>query len=851
MKNKIRYYIKAAVATAILLSFIMPGAAVFSNVNIEMPESLMKTKLGRGDQGWIEQASGFTEPSRGIRYLHAVNESVAWATGYDGSGGNLYKTWFTRTSNGGELWEAGLVITSLNYGLGNIWAIDENTAWAAVFYAGSQNDNCGIYKTIDGGQTWTHQVGPLQGAQSFANNVIFWDENVGMCQGDVRDGYFEVYTTTDGGDNWNRVPQANFSGLPVQTGEMGWTGVIETTGENTAIFGTNKGNVYISNDRGNTWTAYDTPIPAGGLNEGVNDIAFKDELNGLVGHVPSSPNDGFFKLFETSDGGQSWTEIIPDGPAFSNDICYVTGSDNMYVCTGANYQAPGALGVSYSLDGGHNWTVYDGTTGIQFLAQDWVNEGCGWAGGFNQNETTGGMYKYVPPLPTPLNLEGVFNSDTDSVELNWDQPQYSSEEVSYNSGSFHWFMNDGQPYAVKITNPHDSGVLLKSVNFIIGGSEGGPIEGTIDVVVWDDNGGLPGNELYRIEDVSEIPFHAYKQVNVLNSGISIAAQSSVFIGIDSFNFPTTFGILCEDESVPDQGHSFCFAGGFWQLIADAYPDATNLGITATILVEDPEIIPPDSYNIYRSLTSGDFDVPLATGIVTTEYIDGTVDLETTYFYVVTAVYGDDESGYSNEAMVYTGPLTADAGGPYTAIEGEDISFNGTAAGGSPQYNFNWDFGDGNTSDIEDPVHNYSSLGVYTVNLTVTDILGRAVAYDETTATISEDPSTELTINQVSGGMGINASIKNIGDSDAINVSWRIFVTGGFLGLIDVDPNGKEDELKVDEVLTVETGSLGFLHFGKLDITVTAKADNANKVTQDATAFIIGPFVLNVQMEGVY
>ncbi len=350
---------------------------------------------------WIPQATGFAAASRGINYIHCVDASVVWATAYDGSGGGLYVTEYTKTTNGGTLWVPGQVLTQTGYGLGNITAIDATTAWAAVFYNGTQNNTCGVYKTTDGGSTWTQQ-NVLQGASSFANNVYFWDANNGMCHGDLRDGYFEVYTTTDGGTTWTRTPQANFTGVPILSGEGGWTGVIDHTGQNTIIFGTNKGNLYISNDRGLNWVASFTGASASGTNGGINEIAFKDPMHGLVAHVNTS---NLYDLYETSDGGVTWQQVNYFGPAYANSLAYVPGTPNTYVCTGA---ATNVSGCSYSYDGGHTWTEFNGTNGVQFLATRWVDNATGWAGDFTDAvtpSTLGGMYKFNGVLTEILQID--------------------------------------------------------------------------------------------------------------------------------------------------------------------------------------------------------------------------------------------------------------------------------------------------------------------------------------------------------------------------------------------------------------------------------------------------------------
>jgi PKD repeat protein len=68
----------------------------------------------------------------------------------------------------------------------------------------------------------------------------------------------------------------------------------------------------------------------------------------------------------------------------------------------------------------------------------------------------------------------------------------------------------------------------------------------------------------------------------------------------------------------------------------------------------------------------------------------------------------------------TSPLIADAHGPYNGTEGEPVSFTGSATGGAPPYSWHWNFGDGYTSDEQNPEHIYLGPGNFTVTLTVTD-----------------------------------------------------------------------------------------------------------------------------------
>ena len=125
-----------------------------------------------------------------------------------------------------------------------------------------------------------------------------------------------------------------------------------------------------------------------------------------------------------------------------------------------------------------------------------------------------------------------------------------------------------------------------------------------------------------------------------------------------------------------------------------------------------------------------------------------------------------------------GALSCDAGGPYEGEIGENIQFSGSATGGTPPYSWYWDFGDGNTSEEQNPVHSYNVEGTFMVNLTVTDD-NQDMAWDETTATISDSSGEpELEIDSITGGLGIKIVVKNTGDAIATNCIVDVDIQGG-------------------------------------------------------------------------
>lgn len=97
-------------------------------------------------------------------------------------------------------------------------------------------------------------------------------------------------------------------------------------------------------------------------------------------------------------------------------------------------------------------------------------------------------------------------------------------------------------------------------------------------------------------------------------------------------------------------------------------------------------------------------------------------------------------------------LAAYANGPYFGLVDVELEFNGVPIGGVPPYDYYWDFGDGETSDEQNPEHIYTSPGIYDVVLTITDD-EQDTANDTTYAWIQEtnDPPIKPIIEGAANG----------------------------------------------------------------------------------------------------
>jgi len=336
---------------------------------------------------WVEQATGFTTASRGIRNISIVDANTVWVSAYDGSGdaaNNVQE--FSRTVDAGTTWTPGVInVGNAGMGIAMLHAATADKAWV-VAYPNGGGQQGGIFITTDAGANWARQTtASFSSASSFANVVYFWDELNGFCQGDPVNNEFELYTTTDGGTTWEAVDVNNIP-APL-TGEYGYVGQYAASGDHI-WFSTNKGRLYHSTDKGYTWTVAQTPLSDFGSETMSGNFDFTSGTNGLIVDKNNT-------LFQTTDGGDTWTDITNTGH-YATDIAAVPGMPGTYVNTG------NSDGTSYTNYNGDLWEQLIHPTDKQLLETSWFNASTGWAGSFNTDATTGGIFKFDGTIPSLL-----------------------------------------------------------------------------------------------------------------------------------------------------------------------------------------------------------------------------------------------------------------------------------------------------------------------------------------------------------------------------------------------------------------------------------------------------------------
>ena len=388
-------------------------------------------KTTNGGSSWISESS---DTSFTLNSVDFVNNSYGYAIGY--TSGFLPK--ILKTTDGGLNWQD--ISSSINEYLvsylilNTVKFIDENN----VFIGGTNGGGEDIWKTSDGGYTWTltqiqqlsksqdgnnkKQLNQIQNYQGITS-IYFEDSNIGYAVGNLEEPWdIEIYTTADGGSTWARKYDlfqgkelysvcGNRNGKGWAVGRSGLIFITEDEGSSWmiqgpslcdfhSVFFINKnigwaagignagqpGDIILKTTNGGK--IWKTQLYGNGNNETIKSVYFLNENVGWAG--------GDQDIHITTNGGENWTNIYWEYDITS--IFFI----NQY--TG---WTTSSSGIFKSADGGINWIQKSSISSSSIYFSDINN---GWAvgeGGSILKSTDGGETWTTKTSGTANNLNCI------------------------------------------------------------------------------------------------------------------------------------------------------------------------------------------------------------------------------------------------------------------------------------------------------------------------------------------------------------------------------------------------------------------------------------------------------------
>ena len=348
----------------LLVASLVGALAVASVAFASKPPPKPKHGKGQGHHhmfAWHDVASGSTASLRGIS---AVSANVVWASGSAGT--------VLRTLDRGATWQSVGPPGTSTLQFRDIEAFGPNKA--LILSIGSGTDSR-IYRTTDGGQTWT-LVFQNTDPNAFYDCMTFFNKKVGLALSDPPDGLkFRVIKTTDGGQTWNVVDPAGMP--PALPGEFAFAAsgqCITSNHGRSAWFGSGgsaQARVFTSRNRGRTWTVSPTPLNSGPTT-GINALAFRSQQHGLaVGGDFALPANSPNNFAATRNGGGSWSLLTGAPAEYRSGVTWVNGNTAIAV---------GLTGSDVTRNKGRTWTRFDNGS---LHTVDCANPNACWASGAN------------------------------------------------------------------------------------------------------------------------------------------------------------------------------------------------------------------------------------------------------------------------------------------------------------------------------------------------------------------------------------------------------------------------------------------------------------------------------------
>ncbi|MFM1913690.1 MAG: hypothetical protein RIR51_1533 [Bacteroidota bacterium] len=187
----------------------------------------------------------------------------------------------------------------------------------------------------------------------FYDSMQFGKNGLGFAMGDPTDLCLSVLKTENNGNTWEKL---SCTELPsVFDGEAAFaasnTNLKIIDSKIILVSGGKKSRVFISEDKGNKFEVFETPIIQGEAMTGIFSMDFYDKNLGIIGGGNyEKPEENKGNLAITKDGGKTWKLIAEGkGPGYISCIQFIPNSN------GKKLIAAGATGIFISKNSGKTW----------------------------------------------------------------------------------------------------------------------------------------------------------------------------------------------------------------------------------------------------------------------------------------------------------------------------------------------------------------------------------------------------------------------------------------------------------------------------------------------------------------
>src|SRR3954452_6977839 len=334
------------------LAFLLTGLCTVVAIGLVGAKQSSATNQGAVHPPTLTpQASGTTQS---LVAVSPVSKRVVWASGRGGT--------FAVTTNGGATWRSGVVPGAESLQFRDVEGVSDTVAYLLSIGSGTDSR---VYKTTDGGATWTQQF-QNQDPAAFFDCFAFWTPTRGIAQSDSVNGQFPVVRTTDG-QTWKSIAGNEPAALPGESFFASSGTCVATEGKNNAwavTGGASTSRVLITRDGGDTWSAHESPLRAS-PSAGFFTVSFRDARHGMIGGGDLDPAAPPFDQTATSnDGGNTWA-LTPQQPNIGTvfGLSYGAAAAKPDPAT-KTVVVTGPGGSAWTPDEGGSWFTLPGVTGF-------------------------------------------------------------------------------------------------------------------------------------------------------------------------------------------------------------------------------------------------------------------------------------------------------------------------------------------------------------------------------------------------------------------------------------------------------------------------------------------------------